>query len=164
MQQSLAFEPYPIANFHKLLLSFLMILYLGIHDSFAQKFTATFEHQALVVSDLDASADFYQEVLGLKEIKNETQKPTRRWFSLGGNLQLHLLADNMDGVNVNKSIHTAVAMSNFDAFIENLRSRNITFYDWPGITDQITTRPDGIRQVYIQDPDGYWIEINSTEK
>lgn len=164
MQQILAFKTTPVTISHKLLLPFLMILCLGIYDSFAQKFTATFEHQALVVGDLDASANFYQEILGLKEIKNETQKPTRRWFSLGGNLQLHLLADNMDGVNVNKSIHTAVAMSNFDAFIDNLRSQDITFYDWPGNVDQITTRPDGIRQVYIQDPDGYWIEINSTEK
>jgi lactoylglutathione lyase len=24
----------------------------------------------------------------------------------------------------------------------------------------VTRRPDGIRQIYFQDPDGHWLEIN----
>lgn len=143
------------------LLTFIIAGFAGIPQVTAQDFGARFEHQALVVSDLDSSAQFYRRVLGLREITNETGKPTRRWFSLGGSLQLHLLQDEMEGVALNKSIHTALAISDFDGFIANLRSRGITFYDWPGNVDRITTRPDGIRQVYIRDPDGYWIEINS---
>ncbi len=146
---------------HLHLAAFLIILSLSFSNSFAQEFNTAFDHQALVVSNLDSSAAFYQEVLGLKEIKNETRKPTRRWFSLGGDLQLHLLADDMEGVKVNKSIHLAVTVSNFDKFVENLRSRNIAFTDWDGIKNRIKIRPDGIRQVYVKDPDGYSIEINS---
>lgn len=140
---------------------FLLIFSLSTSKSYAQEFNAAFDHQALVVSDLDASANFYKEVLGLKEIKNETGKPTRRWFSLGGDLQLHLLADEMEGVKVNKSIHLAVTISNFDEFVENLRTRDIEFTDWPGNVNQVNHRPDGIKQVYIKDPDGYSIEVNS---
>jgi len=25
---------------------------------------------------------------------------------------------------------------------------------------KVTMRPDGVRQIYLQDPDGYWIEVN----
>tara|TARA_R110000868_G_scaffold1389_10_gene10744 strand:+ start:3320 stop:3502 length:183 start_codon:yes stop_codon:yes gene_type:complete len=27
----------------------------------------------------------------------------------------------------------------------------------------ITKRPDGVKQIYLQDPDGYWIEVNSAK-
>lgn len=140
---------------------FFMVLNLSLSDSYAQEFNTAFDHQAIVVSDLDKSATFYKEVLGLKEIENGTGKPTRRWFSLGGDLQLHLLADDMDGVRVNKSIHLAVTISNFDDFVENIRSRNITYTDWPGNVNKINHRQDGIKQIYIKDPDGYSIEVNS---
>lgn len=145
--------------------SFFTVLFIvfsmSVSRSSAQEFNTAFDHQAIVVSDLDSSASFYKEVLGLKEIKNETGKSTRRWFSLGGDLQLHLLADDMEGVKVNKSIHLAVTITNFDEFVKNLRSREIEFTDWPGNVDQVNHRPDGIRQVYIKDPDGYSIEVNS---
>jgi catechol 2,3-dioxygenase-like lactoylglutathione lyase family enzyme len=148
-------------KYHLFLTASLIILSLSFSNCFAQDFNTTFDHQALVVSDLDSSAAFYEEVVGLKEITNATEKPTRRWFSLGSDLQLHLLTDDMEGVKVNKSIHMAVTVSNFDAFVENLRSLDIIFTNWEGEKNKIKTRPDGIRQVYVKDPDGYSIEINS---
>lgn len=147
--------------FYSFVTAIFIIFSMSVSKGYGQEFNTAFDHQALVVSNLDKSATFYKEVLGLEEIKNETRKPTRRWFSLGGNLQLHLLADEMEGVQVNKFIHLAVTVSNFNQFVENLRSQNITFTDWPGNVNQINTRPDGIKQVYIKDPDGYTIEVNS---
>lgn len=146
-------------------LIFLFTMTAGITGAFAQEqeFTATFEHQAIVVRDLDRSAKFYKEVLGLHEVENKTKKPTRRWFSLGDNLELHLLLEE-EQVQVNKFLHLAVAISNYDAFIDNLRDRDITFYNWEGEANKIKLRPDGVRQVYLQDPDGYWIEINSNAR
>lgn len=29
---------------------------------------------------------------------------------------------------------------------------------------EIQTRPDGVQQIFVQDPDGYWIEINDALK
>jgi catechol 2,3-dioxygenase-like lactoylglutathione lyase family enzyme len=47
-----------------------------------------------------------------------------------------------------------------DAFIANLAAQKIEFEDWPGNKNKVNVRPDGIKQIYITDPDGYWIEIN----
>jgi catechol 2,3-dioxygenase-like lactoylglutathione lyase family enzyme len=41
-----------------------------------------------------------------------------------------------------------------------LNKNSIWFGNFPGITNTITTRPDGIKQIYFKDPDGYWIEVN----
>ena len=40
----------------------------------------------------------------------------------------------------------------------------ITYSDWPGTPGKINVRADGIKQVFFQDPDGYWIEVNSVVK
>jgi catechol 2,3-dioxygenase-like lactoylglutathione lyase family enzyme len=44
--------------------------------------------------------------------------------------------------------------------ISNLKKQKVEFEDWPGNKNKINIRPDGIKQIYVQDPDGYWIEIN----
>jgi catechol 2,3-dioxygenase-like lactoylglutathione lyase family enzyme len=45
--------------------------------------------------------------------------------------------------------------------IQQLQKAGISFEDWRGRKNSITTRPDGIKQIYFQDPDGNWIEINN---
>ena len=38
----------------------------------------------------------------------------------------------------------------------------VNYSDWIGeILNKINIRADGIKQVYFQDPNGYWIEVNS---
>ncbi|MHA4875656.1 VOC family protein, partial [Enterococcus faecium] len=50
---------------------------------------------------------------------------------------------------------------NMDGLIKKLVANNITYSDWPGTLNKVTVRADGILQIYIQDVDGYWIEVNS---
>jgi catechol 2,3-dioxygenase-like lactoylglutathione lyase family enzyme len=49
---------------------------------------------------------------------------------------------------------------NFDEFVQKLTKMNIEYSDFL-VANKINIRPDGITQVFFQDPDGYWIEVNS---
>jgi lactoylglutathione lyase len=129
-----------------------------------ETFTLKLDHMALSVKDLDRSVDFYKNVLKLSEITNLTKKEGIRWVSLGDGKELHLVSTIKGPVTINKAVHLAFKVTNFDALITKLQNLNITYSDWPGKLDTITVRADGIKQIYIQDPDGYWIEINSVEK
>jgi lactoylglutathione lyase len=127
-------------------------------------FALKLDHMALSVKDLDRSVDFYTNVLKLSEITNLTRKEGIRWVSLGDGKELHLVSTIKGPVTINKVVHLAFKSANFDELILALKALNITYSDWPGKLDTITVRADGIKQIYIQDPDGYWIEINSAEQ
>ena len=124
-------------------------------------FNFTFNHLALSVKDVDRSADFYKKVLSLKEITNRTKIEGIRWFSLGEGKELHLISIVKDNITINKAVHLALTTSNFDNFVKILERANIIYSDWPGTLNKINIRADGIKQIYFQDPDGYWIEVNS---
>jgi lactoylglutathione lyase len=121
----------------------------------------TFNHIALSVKDLDKSAIFYKEVLQLKEITNRTKMDGIRWFSFGEGKELHLVSILKEPVTTNKALHFALTTVQFDAFVRTLETINVIYTDWPGAQNKISKRADGIKQIYFQDPDGYWIEVNS---
>lgn len=121
----------------------------------------TFNHIALSVKSLDKSAAFYATVMQLQEITNKTKIEGIRWFALGEGKELHLVSILKEPVTINKAVHFALTTSNFDSCIKNLNNSKIVYSDWPGTLNKITIRADGIKQIYFQDPDGYWIEVNS---
>lgn len=120
----------------------------------------TFNHNALSVKDVNRSADFYANVFQLKEIINRTKMEGIRWFSLGEGKELHLVSVIKEPVTINKAVHFALNTNNIDALVKRLTELKIAYSDWPGKPNTITTRADGVKQIYLQDPDGYWIEIN----
>ena len=121
-----------------------------------------FNHVAISVQDIDRSADFYRSVFGLREITNRTEVEGIRWFSLGEGKELHLISVLKKPVSLNKAVHFALTTSEFDGFVERLRQADIEFSNWAGEAQAITIRADDTRQIYLQDPDAYWIEVNST--
>lgn len=124
-------------------------------------FNLTFNHLALSVVDIDRSVDFYKNVLNLSEITNRTKTEGVRWFSLGEGKELHLISIVKEKVTINKAVHIALTTSDFDHFVMKLKRENIIYSDWPGTPNKINIRPDGIKQIFFQDPNGYWIEVNS---
>ena len=126
-------------------------------------FDLHFNHVALSVTNLEASVNFYKNVLHLKEITNRTEVNGVRWFSLGEGKELHLISLLNDPVVINKAVHFALSTPHFQDFVANLNAQNIKYSSWAGENQKITIRADGVQQVYIQDPDGYWIEINSAK-
>jgi lactoylglutathione lyase len=131
---------------------------------FAQESTSfnfRYNHLALSVKDVDRSAEFYMKVLKLPEILNRSKIEGVRWFVFADGLELHLISAIKQDVVTNKALHLALTTSNLDDFIKTLNTMKIAYSDWPGNPQKVNIRADGIKQVFFQDPDGYWIEVNS---
>lgn len=118
------------------------------------------DHYAINVEDLTKSVTFYQDIFNLQEIKNGTGLSHIRWFRLGTSQELHIIAVDSLDKKLPKGVHLALAVSDFDRFRKKIQDLKIDYSDWPGTPQAISTRPDNIRQLYFQDPDGYWVEVN----
>ncbi|WP_299251742.1 VOC family protein [uncultured Aquimarina sp.] len=123
--------------------------------------TFLFNHIALSVKDVDKTIEFYQKVLQLKEIKNTASDSKTRWLSFGDGKQLHLIPRPNSEIKTDKAVHFALTTSDFDSFVMYLKELKIDYSDWLGTLNKDYIRKDGVKQVYFQDPNGYWIEINN---
>jgi lactoylglutathione lyase len=119
-----------------------------------------FDHYTVAVSNLKKSVSFYSEVLMLNEIENKTVKSNVRWFSIGNSQELHVVEGKSKGIKTNIGLHLAFRVNDLNSFVDHLKKHGISVYNSKGVEGETTLRPDGIRQVYFQDPDEYWIEVN----
>ena len=130
--------------------------------SMSQENYLYFDHQALIVNNLQESGDFYIDILGLEEIPvGAGQNPPKRWFKSDDGMEIHLISTKEKLKSIPKGIHMAFSVKNFDLFINNLKGNNITYGNWRGDENQIQLRNDGYKQIFFQDPQGYWIEVNN---
>ena len=127
-------------------------------------FKFNLNHIAISVKDVDRSAEFYRSVLNLEEITNRSKLEGVRWFSLGDGKELHLISIVKENVTLNKALHLALSTNNFDDFVKRLDSLKMVYSDWAGTPHKLNIRADGVKQAFFQDPDGYWIEVNSIGK
>ncbi|PQB05392.1 VOC family protein [Aureitalea marina] len=141
-----------------------LLLLISTQLAISQADQITFNHVALGVSDLESSTSFYTEILGIQRIGDPTNNETIRWFALGEGKELHLVATPAEFVRPPRQTHFAISSANFDIFVRKLRQKDVPFVDWEGKPNSVYLRPDGVRQIYLQDPDGYWIEVNSFTK
>lgn len=121
----------------------------------------SFNHISLYIDDLQKSSSFYEEIFQLQRIEEPFKQGKHSWFRMGDHCQLHLIeGKKTPGENLSKNWHFAFSVPDLDAFIQVLKKKNITYGDLDDSGEKIPVRPDGIRQIYFQDPDGYWIEAN----
>jgi len=117
-------------------------------------------HIAVHVSDLKTSMNFYDGVLTLKEIEEPFKDGIHAWYDIGGGSALHLIEVKDVPQEKSKTNHLCFSIPDMDAFVGNMKGQNYPFESWEGVKGEVTTRVDGVKQIYIQDPDGYWLEIN----
>lgn len=134
------------------------ILLVGITMStFAQ---IKVNHIAVHVSNLNSSKEFYQKIVGLNEIEEPFKDGVHAWYDIGGGAALHIIEAANVPTQISKVNHLCFSMKDMDSFIKTLQNTNYPFESWVGEKGKVTVRVDGIRQIYIQDPDGMWLEIN----
>ncbi len=91
------------------------------------------DHITVYVRDLQKSSDFYEKVMGLEKIPEPFKDKRHIWFRMGPHEQLE--------------------------FTTHLDHMQVKYQNFKG-DGKVSVRPDGVHQIYLQDPDGYWIEVN----
>jgi lactoylglutathione lyase len=129
----------------------------------AEPTNARINHIAFYVRDLKTSTDFYQKVVGLETIPEPFHDGRHTWFLIGPKAHLHIISGATVSLPKEKNTHLCFSVASVDAFIPRLKENNISFESWTGEKSTVTTRPDGVKQIYFQDPDGYWLEINDAK-
>lgn len=125
----------------------------------------TLHHVSLYVRDVHASAAFYAAALGLEEIPNRVGRADIRWFMLDGLRTLHLIGTDPETERARPmSTHFAVATRRFDEALRRLDAAGVTWMNLARQPGQVHVRGDGKRQVYFQDGDGHWVEINDADE
>lgn len=109
-------------------------------------------HVAIWVKDLDASSAFYKDKLGLQPIPRPAFTFPGAWFRLGSRQELHLIGLRSEELRLNRRHHFALKVKSAQAAVEILKQGEIPF-------EGPKPRPDGALQIFIQDPDGYTIEL-----
>ena len=84
------------------------------------------DHDTLRVKDLEVSADFYQNILALKEIPNGGLPDHIRWFQLNDRVQIHLVK-SAEEVQRIKGVHMAINTSKLEEFMDFLKKKEVHF-------------------------------------
>lgn len=111
-------------------------------------------HVAIHVADLEASKRFYGEVLGLPPKKRPAFDFDGAWYQLGPTRELHLLAGReADAVSHHRGAHFAFEVPSIEDAMAELKQKGAEIVLGP------QARPDGAVQIFLLDPDGYWVEL-----
>jgi len=111
------------------------------------------DHVAIHVADIATSKSFYSDILQLPELPRPDFDFPGAWYSIGSH-ELHLIGNRDKEVNSHhRGTHFAVRVSDVEPVVERLKSHGVDFIP--------KTRPDGARQVFVQDPDGHYMEFCS---
>ncbi len=109
-------------------------------------------HVALHVRDLEAASRFYGEVLGLPALPRPAFGFGGAWFALG-NQELHLIEDANSSSPRSRRFHFALRVDDLDEAKRELEQKGVAGIGGPA------PRPDGIFQIFFEDPEGNLIEM-----
>jgi lactoylglutathione lyase len=139
----------------------LFFLGIGMLSNAQNKNTKThINHTAIYVIDIEKAGNFYTQLIGLDTVPEPFHDGKHIWYKTAEHTMLHVIQGATQKKEYYKNQHTCFTVTNFNAFIEKLNALNWSYEDVAGNKNKITTRVDGVHQIWLQDPDGYWLEIN----
>lgn len=120
------------------------------------------DHVTLVVKNIDASRDFYVNLLGMSEVGRPAFDFRGAWFKAGATL-IHLIEEHDRSgpagfpVEVlrksSRNHHFAFEVEDARAAAKTLKNLGVE------LVDDAKVRPDGAVQVFLTDPDGHVVEL-----
>jgi len=158
-------NPFKLPSIHLIRIGLFIILFaLALPQlSKAQNVNQpVFNHMALCAKNLRKTADFYRNVIQLQEIKHPFNDTVHVWLKVGEGLALHIIQGNCS-TSPDIGVHLCFAVPNLDAFIKHLDVINVSYVNWTKQPKKIQLRADGVKQIYLQDPDGFWVEVNDAK-
>lgn len=118
-------------------------------------------HVSLAVTDIERAKMFYNEILCLKEINRPNFGFPGAWYEVGDQ-QLHLIvypeANTLRGTKElsSKEGHFAFRVKSYDETLRWLKDKGVAVYENP-------TSKSGFAQIFVADPDGNLIELNTEQ-
>ena len=107
-------------------------------------------HLTYNVTDKERALRFWEDILGVKQIPKQEDKDYFYWLQLPSGTMVHLVEH--EGAPSTPSHHGAFEVDDIEASARALQRKGVE-------TTAITTRNDGQRAFFIEDPDGNRIEI-----
>ena len=141
----------------------LCLLLLSIGLSAQSKLPMRVNHHAIYVKDIKQSRVFYTQVLGLDSIPEPFHDGLHLWLDMGGGASIHVIGRAPERKEYFLNNHLCLSTSSVEDFKKILEKHGIVWYNAAKEMGKTTTRVDGVKQVWIQDPDGYWLEINDAK-
>lgn len=147
-----------------LFLTVLLLISFAMLSNGQNKQKPVLNHIAHYVVNLKISTDFYMNVVGLDTIPEPFHDGRHTWFSIGPKSHLHIIQGATEKIPHVKNTHICFTVESVAAFIKILEKNKIEYENWAGEKMAVTTRVDGVKQIYFKDPDGFWVEINDAKE
>jgi len=135
-------------------------VFLGPQQAVWAQGPTALNHIALYVVDLQKSADFYKNALLLPELAEPFKDGKHVWLRIGPHSQLHIIQGNKTQEH-DINTHLAFSVKDLPKFMAHLDKLGVRYGSWKSEPGKTTPRPDGVQQIYLQDPDGFWLEVNN---
>ncbi len=124
-------------------------------------------HVAIVVTDVDRSRKFYEQ-LGMTKIPRPKVNVPGEWMGIGEN-QLHIVGERAPEGRIDpRRPHMALAVDDIEAAKKTLTAAGITFVEPAARQDVIPMNEEVLRlvgrQIWLEDPDGNMIELREEYK
>ena len=153
-----------------LFLSIIGFLSFSITAMAQPKMKPVINHVAITVADLSKTVRFYTDIIGIDTIANPFNDGKHVWLGIGSKAALHIIDKSLlpagapAQMTYSKGNHLCFSVESVDVIIAMLKQQHISFEDYPGTKGSFNLRPDGVKQIWFQDPEGNWIEINDAKQ
>jgi catechol 2,3-dioxygenase-like lactoylglutathione lyase family enzyme len=122
------------------------------------------QHVSITVTDVEKARDFYTRTLGFQEGPRPAFDFPGIWYSLGGDLQLHIiLNDELVKPAVERETITA-RYAHFALWTDDCDETAGKIGELGLATRDVISGPTGLRQVFVKDPDGNMVEFIGPSK